>query len=410
MTIKHIIASVAIACVIIPAASAQKKSKKQTEPEGYKFEHVIEIPTTSIKDQASSGTCWAYSALSFFESEILKAGYTGNLDLSEMFIVHNTYRERAEKFVRLHGKLNFGAGSSFGNVLYGLQKWGIVPQWEMEGLNYGTERNIHGELDAILASYVEAVIGNHNGTLTPVWRDGYKAVLDTYLGETPEKFEVEGVEYTPQTYMESLGINLDDYVDLTSWTHNSAGEVPFYEKMIVEVPDNWLWEQSYNVPIDELVAIIDNALENGYSVAWAADVSERGFTRDGLGIVPDYEALQVSLSETGTDQARWIGNAGRNELYKKAFEAPCKELEITQEMRQAGYDNYQTTDDHGMHLIGKAVDQTGKKYYIIKNSWGKAGKYEGIWYISEAFVRYKTMDILVNKNAIPAEIRAKMGI
>ncbi len=405
MTSKHIFAAVAIACLISPALSAQKKNKKVAEPEGYKFEHVIEIPTTSIKDQASSGTCWAYSALSFFESEILKAGYTGDLDLAEMFIVHNTYRERAEKFVRLHGKLNFGAGSSFGNVLYGLQKWGIVPQSEMEGLNYGTTRNVHGEMDAILDAYVNAVIKAPNGTLTPVWKDGYVAVLDSYLGKTPETFTVEGVEYTPHTYMESLGINLDDYVDLTSWTH-----APFYEKMVIEVPDNWLWEQSYNVPIDELIAIIDNALENGYSLAWASDVSEKGFTRDGLGIVPDYEALQISLTETGTDQARWIGAAGRNELYKKAFEAPCAELEITQEMRQEGYDNYSTTDDHGMHLIGLAKDQNGKKYYIIKNSWGKAGKYEGIWYVSEAFIRYKTMDILINKNAIPAEIRAKLGI
>ncbi len=405
MTSKHIVVALAIACLISPALSAQKKKAKVAEPEGYQFTTDTLITNTSIKDQASSGTCWAYSALSFFEAEILKAGYTDSLDLAEMFIVHNTYRERAEKFVRLHGKLNFGAGSSFGNVLYGLKKWGIVPQWEMEGLNYGTDRNIHGEMDAILDAYVNAVIKAPNGKLTPVWQEGYVGVLDSYLGETPETFTVNGTEYTPHTYMESLGLNLDDYVDITSWTHQ-----PFYQKMIIEVPDNWLWEESYNVPIDDMIAIIDNALENGYSLAWAADVSERGFTRDGLGIVPDYDALQISLSETGTDQARWIGAAGRNELYKKAFDAPCPELEITQEMRQEGYDNYQTTDDHGMHLIGKAHDQNGKKYYIIKNSWGKAGKYEGIWYISEAFVRYKTMDILINKNAIPADIRAKLGL
>ena len=386
MSIKHIITALCIGCMITPALSAKNKKSKEAEPEGYKFTTVIENPITSIKDQASSGTCWCFSALSFFESEILKNGYTDSLDLSEMFIVHNSYQEKGEKYVRLHGVLNFGQGSSFGNVLYGLKNYGIVPEWEMKGLNYGTDEHRHNELDGVLRAYLDVIVKN------------------AYLGECPETFTVNGKEYNPHTYMESLGINLDDYVDLTSWTHK-----PFYEKMVIEVPDNWLWESSMNVPIDDIIAVIDNALENGYTVAWASDVSEKGFTRDGIGIVPDYDKLEIELKETGSDQARWIG-ASKNDLYKKAFDAPCPELEITQEMRQEGYDNYQTTDDHGMQIFGIAKDQNGKKYYMVKNSWGDAGKYKGIWYVSEAFVRYKTMDIMVNKNAIPQDIRAKMNL
>ena len=352
MSVKQIITVLCIGCMITPALSAKSKKSKEAEPEGYKFTTVIENPITSIKDQASSGTCWCFSALSFFESEILKNGYTDSLDLSEMFIVHNSYQEKGEKFVRLHGVLNFGQGSSFGNVLYGLKHYGIVPEWEMKGLNYGTDEHRHNELDGVLRAYLDVIVKNPNGTLSTAWKEGFKGILDAYLGECPETFTVNGKEYNPHTYMESLGI--------------------------------------MNVPLDDLIAIIDNALENGYTVAWASDVSERGFTRDGLGIVPDYDKMEVELKETGTDQARWIGSS-KNDLYKKAFEAPCPELEITQEMRQEGYDNYQTTDDHGMQIFG-------------------AGKYDGIWYVSEAFVRYKTMDVLVNKNAIPEEIRAKMNL
>lgn len=404
MSTKHIIAAICIACMFAPSVSAQKKkNQKPAGPEGYKFESVIEIPTTSIKNQSSSSTCWAFSAISFFESEILKAGYTGKLDLSEMFIVHNSYQEKAEKFVRLHGVLNFAPGSSFGNVLYGLKNYGIVPEWEMNGLNYGTDMHRHGELDRLLRAYVDVIIKNPNRKLSTAWQQGLKGILDAYLGECPETFNVDGKQYNPHSYMSSLGINLDDYIDVTSWTHK-----PFYENMIIEVPDNWIWEESMNVPIDDLVAIIDNALANGYTVAWAADVSEKGF-KNGLGLVPDYEKLKAEITEVGSDQARWIG-AEKSNPEAIAFQEPCPELTITQEMRQEGYDTYQTTDDHGMHIIGLAKDQTGKKYYVVKNSWGESGPYKGIWYISEAYVRYKTMDIMVNKNAIPQDIKAKMKL
>jgi len=405
MNFKSILLCAAAAAMISQSASAQKKnSKASEESKGYKFTTRIELPVTSIKNQAASGTCWAFSSVSFFESEIIRNGYKGDLDLSEMFFISRAYQDRAEKYVRLHGALEFGGGSSFGNVLEIMKKYGAVPESEMPGLNYGTDKHRHGELDALAKAYVNVIINNPNKKLSTAWKNGFKGIMDAYLGPIPEKFEVSGTEYTPKSYMESLGINLEDYVDIVSWTH-----VPYYEKTIQLVPDNWIWESAYNVPLDELMEIMNNALQTGYTVAWASDVSEKGFSRAGLGIVPDYEAMKEAAKEAGTDEAHWIG-ANPEQLSSKAFEAPCPELEITPELRQEGYDTYQTTDDHGMHIYGKAVDQNGKPYFIVKNSWGEAGEYKGIWYVSEAFVRYKTMDILVHKNAIPAHIRAKLGL
>lgn len=389
------------ACLLIAtgAFAQKKKAKEQKEPEGYKFETILENPVTSIKNQSSSGTCWVFSSLSFFESEILKAGYKQNLDLSEMFIVSHAYADKADKFVRLHGALNFGGGSSFGDALTVMKQYGMVPNCEMTGLNYGEEKHIHGELDALTDAYVNTIVKNPNRRLSKAWKKGFQGILDAYLGVIPEKFTFDGKEYTPKTYMNSLGINLDDYVDLTSFTHH-----PFYEKMIVEVPDNWRWEEAYNVPIDDMISIFDNALKNGYTIAWASDVSEKGFTRDGIGIIPDEEKI---AKEAGSDQAKWIG---KNAPDEKKVATPGPEKVITQEMRQEEFDNYKTTDDHGMHIYGIAKDQNGTKYYIVKNSWGEAGEYKGIWYVSEAFVRFKTTDFMVNKNAIPQEIRIKLGL
>jgi aminopeptidase C len=389
------------ACLLITtgAFAQKKKAKEQKEPEGYKFETILENPVTSIKNQSSSGTCWVFSSLSFFESEILKAGYKQNLDLSEMFIVSHAYADKADKFVRLHGALNFGGGSSFGDALTVMKQYGMVPNCEMTGLNYGEEKHIHGELDALTDAYVNTIVKNPNRRLSKAWKKGFQGILDAYLGVIPEKFTFDGKEYTPKTYMNSLGINLDDYVDLTSFTHH-----PFYEKMIVEVPDNWRWEEAYNVPIDDMISIFDNALKNGYTIAWASDVSEKGFTRDGIGIIPDEEKI---AKEAGSDQAKWIG---KNAPDEKKVATPGPEKVITQEMRQEEFDNYKTTDDHGMHIYGIAKDQNGTKYYIVKNSWGEAGEYKGIWYVSEAFVRFKTTDFMVNKNAIPQEIRIKLGL
>ena len=389
-------AAAALVCV---CASAQLKDAPKEPEDGFKFEVVKQLPITSIKNQASSGTCWCFSATSFIESEILRQGYKGDdLDLAEMFTVYNAYVDKSVKYVRVDGALNFGQGSSFGDVFVTMKKYGAVPEEMMPGLNYGTEKHAHSEMESGLKAYVNAISKVPNKKLTTAWIPAVKGILSAYLGQAPETFTYKGKEYTPKSYLASLPINLDDYVDITSWTHLS-----YYEKHPVEVADNWRWEEAYNVPLEDLVAIIDNAIETGYTVAWASDVSEAGFTRDGIGIVPDMEAIEAE----GSDQAHWVGTAANG---RKTFNGPVTELKVDAALRQEGYENKTTTDDHGMHLFGIAKDCNGTKYYMIKNSWGETGKYKGIWYISETFLRYKTMDIMVHKDAIPKNIKKKLNL
>lgn len=384
---------------ISPVATAQPQ---KAETPKLTFTTVKELPITSVKNQANSGTCWCYSAISFLESEILRNGYKGDLDLAEMYVVSKAYQDKAEKFVRLDGHLNYAQGSSFGDVVETIRNYGIVPNQVMEGLNYGETRNMHSEMEAGLKGYLSAIVKNPNRRLSTAWKNGLVGILDAYLGECPEEFEHNGVKYTPKSYYESLGINLDDYVSLTSFTHH-----PFYTQFAIEVCDNWRWELSYNLPIDELMAVMDNAIENGYTFAWASDVSEKGFTRDGVAIMKDYK----EMNNAGSDQARWVGVSPEDKAAElKKLEENAPEMEVTQEMRQKAFDNKETTDDHGMHIYGIAKDQNGVKYYMVKNSWGETGKYKGIWYASESFVKYKTLDILVHKNAIPKDIRKKLGI
>ncbi len=403
--LKKTLSTLLVVAVAMTSVNAQKKGKKEAEqPKGYEFTVVKENYITPVKNQASSGTCWSYSTISFLESEAVKNGAPQGIDLAEMYPVYNGYADKAVKFVRLDGWLNYEQGSSFGDVIYTLKHYGMVPQKEMEGLNYGTELNAHSELCGVLKAYVNVIKEKPNRkNITTAWHKGLTGILDAYLGEKPEKFVVEGVEYTPQTYAkEYLKLNADDYVSLTSFTHH-----PFYSQFPIEVPDNWRWDMSYNMPIDELMQVFDYAIENGYTIAWGSDVSERGFTRNGIGIVPDVEAAEKAA---GSDEERWIGKSKEaKDAFLYNLNAPGKELEITQTMRQQGYDNKTTTDDHGMHIYGIAKDQNGTKYYMVKNSWGETGKYKGIWYVSETFVKYKTMNIVVNKNAVPAAIREKLG-
>ncbi|MBQ0124013.1 MAG: aminopeptidase [Bacteroidales bacterium] len=391
---------IAAALLVNLSAVAQAEKKAEKEPEdGFKFEVVKQLPVTSVKNQASTGTCWCFSMLSFVESEMMRQGCKDpDLDLSEMFVVSKAYTDKAVKFVRVDGHLNYDQGSSFGDVIAVLKTYGIVPNEAMPGLNYGTDRHMHGELIAGLKGYVEGIVKVPNRTLSTAWVSGLKGILAAYLGQEPEKFNYKGTEYTPKSYLESLKFNPSDYVDFTSWTHLS-----YYEKHPVEVADNWRWEQAYNVPFEDITKIIDNALDNGYTVAWASDVSEMGFTRDGIGIVPDMEAVNAP----GSDQAHWVGALPNG---RKVFNGPVKELEITAELRQKGYENKSTTDDHGMHIFGIAKDANGNKYYMVKNSWGETGKYKGIWYVSENYVKYKTMDFMVHKDAIPKDIKKNIGI
>lgn len=388
----------ALALTVVSGFAQEKKDSTKKNPE-YEFTVIKENPITSIKDQYRSGTCWCFSSLSFIESEVMKEKGIDSLDLSEMFVVSRSYHDRGIKYVRLDGHLNFGAGSSFGDVLHVIKDYGIVPQDAMPGLNYGTEKPEHSEMDAALKGYVDAIAQNPNRTLTTAWVNGLDGILSAYLGEIPEEFEVDGVKYTPESYRDYLGIDPDDYVSLTSFTHH-----PFYSSFIIEVCDNWRWDASYNLPLDELMEVMYNAIENGFTIAWGTDVSETGFTRTGVATVPDVDKKPGA----GSDQERWIGKAEEKKA-DNAVAAPSEKV-ITQEMRQDGYDRKTTTDDHGMQIYGIAQDQNGTNFFMVKNSWGDAGNYNGIWYASDAFVRYKTLNIVVNKNAIPKDIRKKLGI
>ena len=383
-------------------SSVSAKDKKKTEDEGYVFTTVKELKITPVKNQNRTGTCWCFSTLGFLESELLRMG-KGEYDLSEMFIVSKNYKDKAEKFVRLHGKLNYAQGGSFEDVLQAWKEYGIVPESVMNGLQYGEDMHVHNELESASRAYLDEIIKNPNRKLSTAWKKGFDGIIDAYLGTAPEKFTYNGKEYTPKSFAAELGINPDDYVSLTSYTHH-----PFYTEFPIEVEDNWRWADSYNLPIDELMQVFDNAINTGYTIAWGSDVSEKGFTRNGIGVIPDIESMERS----GSDQDRWLGlsTPEKDAEIKKMMEKPCKELEITQEMRQQAYDNYETTDDHGMQIYGIAKDQTGKKFYMIKNSWGTDNKYKGTWYISENFVKYKTMNIVVHKDALPQAIKDKLHI
>ena len=384
----------AAACAVTMSANAQTQAPKAPE---YEFTVVKELPVTPVKNQYRSGTCWCYSALSFIESEILRTKGI-ETDLSEMFVVGKSYHDRAIKYVRLDGALRFSPGSSFGDVLHVIEDYGIVPQEAMPGMNYGTKLPEQNELDAVLKGYVDAVAENPNKKLTTAWVNGFDGILSAYLGTYPETFAVNGTSYTPESYRDFLGLNADDYVNLSSFSHH-----PFYEQFIIEVPDNWRWDTAYNLPIDEFMAVMEHAVMNGYTIAWGSDISEKGFTRNGIGIMP----VEKAAAAVGSDQEKWVGKAAE----KKEVESTLPEEVIyTQEMRQDGYDRKTTTDDHGMHIYGIAKDQNGTKYYMVKNSWGETGKYKGIWYASEPFVRAKTLNIVVHKDALPKDIKKKLGI
>lgn len=397
---KKIIVSALLLAMVLPSVDA--KDKKKEKEEGYVFTPVKELKITPIKNQNRSGTCWSFSAVAFLESELLRMG-KGEYDLSEMFIVSKNYKDKGEKFVRLHGELNYAQGGSFTDVLMAWKDYGIVPESVMSGLQYGEDMHVHGEVESLSRAYLDAVIKNPNRKLSTAWKKGFDGIIDAYLGVAPEKFTYNGKEYTPKSFAAELGINPDDYVSLTSYTHH-----PFYTQFALEIQDNWRWATSYNIPIDELMQVFDNAINTGYTIAWGSDVSEKGFTRNGIAVMPDIESMERS----GSDQDHWLGlSASEKEAeIKKMLEKPCQEINVTQGMRQEAYDNYETTDDHGMQIYGIAKDQTGKKFYMVKNSWGTDNKYKGTWYASETFVKYKTMNIVVHKDAIPQAIKDKLGI
>lgn len=373
----------------------------QDEKKGYEFTVIKENAITSVKNQANTGTCWSFSAMSFLESELLRMG-KGTHDLSEMYNVRRNYEDKADKYARTHGHMIFAQGGSFADVVETLDEYGLVPEEAYTGLLDGNDRHNHTEMEKVLAGYVKGLIPGRS--LSKQWKVAYNGILDTYMGEKPETFTYQGKTYTPQQFRDYLGIKQSDYISITSYTHE-----PFYKSFAIEVPDNWRWAHSYNLPMDEMMESIDHALLNGYTIAWASDVSEAGFTRQGIAVMPDENAVE----NAGTDQAKWLGlseSERKSSMSGKIGSEILKEKTITQEMRQEAYDNYETTDDHGMHIYGIAKDQEGNKYYMVKNSWGDTGPYNGLWYASEAFVRYKTMSIVINKASLPKDVAKKLSL
>ena len=367
--------TILLALMALLAIGAQAQDKKSNKPV---FTTVKEIPITSIKDQNRSGTCWDYSTLSYFEAEILKA--TGKTyDLCESYVANKTYMDRAIQVTRLHGDCQFSQGGSAYDVLYCLKNYGICPE---DAMPFPGRKNKASKM-------------------SNQWKKGLQGILDAYLGECPETFKYDGKTYTPEQFVNSLGINLDDYVSITSFSHKKP-----YTQFAVEVQDNWRNPLSWNLPMEDMMRVIDNAIQNGYTVAWGGDVSEDGFTRQGLGYAIDSKKAQ---SLAGSDMARWL-KLTRTEKTNLLDSLGCTVPEITPtpERRQERYDNWELTDDHGMLIYGIAKDQNGKEYYMVKNSWGEAGEYKGIWYMTKAFVCDNTMDYMVNKNAIPKDILKKM--
>ena len=388
--------SVVVLLMTIGFVKAQT-GRDQSSP--YQFTEIKRLPATPVKDQYRSGTCWSFSANSFLESELLRLG-KGEYNLSEMFMVRHAYADKAKRYVRFNGSLNFGGGGAFHDVINMMRSYGAVPFEAYTGNVIGEVGPVHGEMDEVFKDYMAGVIKNPNKHLSPVWYKGFLSLEDAYLGEEPKTFTYQGKEYTPQTFSQSLGLNLDDYVEISSFTHH-----PFYSKFVIEVPDNWSHDQVYNVPIDEMIEVINNSIDKGYTVAWASDVSEKGFKHaSGYAIVPDVAEKITAGMEIDKWQTKKEGDVA-------AKPALIKEKNITQELRQEAFDNYETTDDHGLHIIGTAKDQEGNPFYIVKNSWNaNSNKFGGYFYASVPFVKYKTTCIMVNKKAIPAKIAKKLGL
>ena len=384
------------------AALGMSAEEKTDSVEGFKFTDVKVVPGTSVKDQNKSGTCWSFSGLGFIENEILRN--TGKeLDLSEMWIVRNCYADKADRYVRMDGKTNFAAGGSVLDVAYVIDNYGIVPEEANKGLEYGEEKHDHYELDPVLTGIVEAV-NDKKGKKSTAWKGAFDATLDAYLGKKPETFTVDGKTYTPKSYAASLGLNTADFIPVTSYTHH-----PFYTQFPLEVADNWLWLPYHNVPMEDMKAIVDNAIDKGYTVAWAADVSEPGFKwKEGFAVLPK---KKTAADLEGTELARWVKLSDKErEEEQNNITGPVEEIAVTQELRQEMFDSHDTTDDHGMIIVGKAKDQNGNNYYKVKNSWDTNQVYDGYFYVSEPYFLAKTLDIYVNRAAIPAGIAKKMGL
>jgi bleomycin hydrolase len=400
MKMRIFLSVVLMSCFVL-TGSAQRKAKKDTD-EGYQFTDVVRLDATPVKNQAGTGTCWCFATTSFMESELLRMG-KGEFDLSEMFIVRNNYAKRiADNYLR-RGKGNLGQGSLSHDWAHNFRAHGIVPEEVYDGINYDSETHNHRELNPILGALANVAVERRINS--EEMQEVIECTLDTYLGEVPENFTYKGKSYTPKSFAEYLGLNMDDYVEITSFSH-----FPMYGMGQIEVTDNWTHDPYYNVPLEDLMTIIDEALTNGYTIAWDGDVGESGFAHgQGVAVIPDVEEVD---NFTGTDRARFEKMPVRDRVREiMAMNKPFPEKKITQEMRQEGYETFATTDDHLMHLTGIVKDQNGTKYYITKNSWGTArNDFGGYLHMSESYVAMKTIAIMIHKDAIPANIKAKIGL
>ena len=377
------------------------QSFKNTKESNYNFKQVKRLAASPVESQGRTGTCWSFSALSFLESEIMRVNKSDEpIVLSEMFIVRKAYEEKAKKFIRMDGRTNFGEGGAFHDIPYVIKNFGIVPRSVYSGLKKKKDKYDHGGMFDRLDSIVQQANSAGNG-IQSEWLTAYNAELDNGIGTLPKDFKYNGSIYTPQTFYTSLGIDMNDYVSLTSFTNHKM-----HEKCMLQIPDNWLWDESYNVTVNELFQSTLHALKSGYTVAWGADVSEKGFSfRNGIAIVPASDA-QITIE--GKDNKNF-SDAGADK-YSAAFLNPVREVEVTQEMRQKAYDEKETTDDHGMHIIGFNVDRKGRYFFLVKNSWGTSNYPEGYLYVSEAYFKLKTINIYLHKEAIQDQLRAKIGL
>jgi len=378
---------------------------KNAEDSEYKLSKVAHLDATPVQSQGYTGTCWSFSALSFFESELIRKGAKSPDLLSEMYIVRKAYESKAEKYIRMDGKINFSEGGAFHDIPYVIRNYGIVPLEVYEGLNYGSEKHNHSEMFSVINGAMQGLLGHMNErntkSITMAWKAALNGILDAYLGDDVKEFELKGKKYTPKSYADAIGLNMDDYLSLTSFTNHELNK-----ECLLAIPDNWAWGKSYNVSLDNLFDACEHALREGYTVAWGADVSEKGFSfSNGLAINPEDES---TINVSGNDNKNF--SDGGAQKTSNAFKTPVKEVNVTPEIRQEGYDNKTTTDDHGMHIVGLYKDQKGTKYFLVKNSWGTGNYPEGYLYVSESYFKWKTINIYLHKDGLSKELKKTLGL
>ncbi len=384
-------------CAGVSSVSIAQTTNK--EGSNYKFEKIHAVDKTNIKDQCRTGTCWSYSTLSMLESELIRNG-KGDVDLSEMFIARMAYVDKAITYVRMNGRHQFDQGGEGHDIPYIIAKYGIVPESVYTGLVNGQKRHNHSELMSVLKPVVDAIAAKKPGTIGMEWIDAVNGILDAYLGKVPESFEYKGKTYTPQSFAKSLDLNMSDYVVLTSFTHH-----PYYSSFALEIPDNWSMQTAINVPLDELTSTVNNSLNKGISVAWATDVSEKGFAyRDGLAIW----VADSLITKKGEDD-RHFNNAGA-EKHGSVFYNPTEEMEVTVSERQAQFNSQRTTDDHGMHIVGLYKEANGTPFYQVKNSWGDSNEMGGYLFASENYFKMKTISIMLHKDGLSKDLRKKLNL